>query len=362
MTNHNYCVILAGGKGRRLWPVSRESKPKQFLDFFGVGRTQLQQTYDRFAAFIPHENILINTTEPYLGLVHEQLPDVDADHIMTEPIHRNTAPSAAWASHRVMMLDPDASLIISPSDQMIVGEDAFRQNMLDALDITASNYCALAMGVKPTRPEPGYGYIQMGDAESHGVYRVKSFVEKPEREFAKMFIENGEFYWNTSLFVGNARACFDSLARQLPTVLRDFATINSGENYSIERENRYIAENFSAYPNMTIEECMFEKSDITYVMKCDFGWADIGTWHSLYEVMPHGENENVSIGGHARMIDAAGNIVKLPQGKLAVVQGLKDYIIVDCDDVLLVCHRGDSSSLIRKFINDIKFSDDSKYV
>lgn len=362
MTNHNYCVILAGGKGRRLWPVSREAKPKQFLDFFGVGRTQLQQTYDRFAAFIPRENILINTTAPYLHLVKEQLPEVSDDQIMTEPIHRNTAPSGTWAAHRVMMLDPKASLIISPADQVIVDEEAFRRNMTEALDITAANYCALAMGVKPTRAEPGYGYIQLGEAESHGVYRVKSFVEKPERSFAQMFIDSGEFYWNTSLFVGNAKALFDCFARQLPSVLREFVETHSGKEYSIEKENKYIEDNFSTYPNMTMEECLFEKSDITYVMKCDFGWADIGTWHGLYEAMPPGESNNVVVDSNARLINAHGNIVKLPKDKLAVIQGLDNYIIVDYNDVLLVCPREDSSSLIRKFINDIKFSDDSKFV
>jgi len=362
MTSHNYCVILAGGKGRRLWPASRESKPKQFLDFFGVGRTQLQQTYDRFAAFIPRENILLNTTAPYLDLVKEQLPEVSDDNIMTEPIHRNTGPSATWAAHRAMMLDPEASLIISPSDQAITNEEAFRRNMTEALSITASNYCTLAMGVKPTRAEPGYGYIQLGEAESHGVYRVKSFVEKPEREFAKMFLDSGEFYWNTSLFVGNAKALFDSFARQLPPVLREFADANSGSKYSINKENKYIEKNFSTYPNMTIEECLFEKSDTSYVMKCDFEWADIGTWHGLYEAMPHSEGNNVVVDSNARMINSHGNIVKLSNGKLAVIQGLENYIVADFDDVLLICQREDSSSLIRKFINDIKFSEDSKFV
>lgn len=362
MTNHNYCVILAGGKGRRLWPASRESKPKQFLDFFGMGLTQLQQTYQRFAAFIPKENILVNTTVNYVDLVHEQLPEVNESHIMVEPLHRNTAPSSVWAAHRVMMLDPEASLIISPSDQAIIGEEAFRRNMLDALSLSASNYCVLAMGVKPTRPEPGYGYIQLGDAVSHGVYNVQSFVEKPQREFAQMFLDSGEFYWNTSLFVGNAKACFECLARQLPMVLRDFIDKHSDGEYSIEKENKYVNDNFSAYPNMTVEECLLEKSDVSYVMKCEFGWADLGTWHGLYEAMPHDADSNVLLNSHVRAIDAHGNIVKVPNGKLAVIQGLDNYIVVDRDDVLLICQREDSSSLIRKFVNDMKFSDDKKYV
>lgn len=362
MINHNYCVILAGGKGRRLWPASRESKPKQFLDFFGVGRTQLQQTYDRFASFIPRENILINTTAGYVDLIKQQLPDVDDANIMVEPIHRNTAPSSAWAAHRVMILDEQASLVISPSDQAIINEEAFRHNMLDALSISASNYCVLAMGVKPTRPEPGYGYIQLGEAESHGVYTVQSFVEKPQREFAQMFLESGEFYWNTSLFVGNAKALFECLARQLPTVLRDFAEANARDKYSIEKENKYVTDNFSAYPNMTAEECLLEKSDVTYVMKCDFGWADLGTWHGVYEAIRKEKDENVVINSHVRTNNSKGNIIKIPKDKLAVIEGLNNYIIADTGDVLLICPREDSSSSIRKIINDIKLSDDEKYI
>ena len=191
--NHNYCVILAGGKGRRLWPCSREERPKQFIDFFGTGRTQLQQTFDRMRKILPLSHIYINTNRIYLELVREQLPEVEADHIMAEPIHRNTAPSVAWACHRIGHLDDRANLLVVPSDQVVLNEEAFRTNVCEGFDFVADNDCLLTMGVKPTRAEPGYGYIQIGESARHAVHRVQSFTEKPDREFARMFMESGEF-------------------------------------------------------------------------------------------------------------------------------------------------------------------------
>ena len=201
----DFCVILAGGKGRRLWPCSREEYPKQFIDFFGTGRTQLQQTYDRFARVLPRENIFVNTNEVYAHLVREQLPELDEVHLMAEPIHRNTAPSVAWACHRVLMICPDANLIVSPSDQDVHDEDAFRENLREGLEFVTHNDGLLTLGVKPTRPEPGYGYVQLGEAVNDHLFHVQSFTEKPSREFARLFIDSGEFYWNTGLFMSHAR-------------------------------------------------------------------------------------------------------------------------------------------------------------
>lgn len=197
--NNYYCVILAGGKGRRLWPCSRSNYPKQFIDFFGVGRTQLQQTYDRMAKIVPADHIYINTNEEFVHLIKEQLPEVSMDNILAEPIHRNTAPSMAWANHRISMINPNACVITTPSDQAIFNEEAFRENVLKGLAFVAENDRFLTMGVKPTRPEPGYGYIQMGDVFCDNMYQVQSFTEKPERDFAKIFVESGEFfleYWS----------------------------------------------------------------------------------------------------------------------------------------------------------------------
>ena len=203
--NNNYCIILAGGKGMRLWPCSRAQYPKQFIDFFGTGRTLLQQTFDRFAKVVPPDHIFVNTNQAYASLVKAQLPELLEDNLMAEPIHRNTAPSVAWTTHRITHENPDANIIVTPSDQMVQNEDAFRQNVMEGFDFVEHDDTLLTMGVKPTRPEPGYGYIQVGEPVGRDVYRVKSFTEKPEREFAKMFVQSGEFYWNTGLFLSNAR-------------------------------------------------------------------------------------------------------------------------------------------------------------
>ena len=359
-TDHFYCVILAGGKGRRLWPFSREQYPKQFIDFFGTGRTQLQQTYDRFASIMPRNHIFVNTNEAYVPLVREQLPELDDVHLMAEPIHRNTAPSTVWATHRIMMIDPEASVVVSPSDQTVQDEEAFRRNIIEGLSLVAAQDTVLTMGVKPTRPEPGYGYIQMGDIVSENIFKVKSFTEKPERDFAKLFLENGEFLWNTGLFIGRARVLFDCIATQLPVMLRQFDADNS--DASIEHENNYIQEHFPTYPNLSLDYAVLERSENVCVMRCDFGWADLGTWHSIYEAMRHDSNDNVVIDSDVLLDDAHGNVIKLPKGKLAIINGLDGFIIAEKDNVLLICRKEDSSALVRKFVNEVQLHKGEEFV
>lgn len=358
--NNYYCVILAGGKGRRLWPTSREHYPKQFIDFFGSGQTQLQQTYERFARILPEQNIFVNTNILYLDLVREQLPQVAADHIMAEPIHRNTAPSAAWATHRVMHLNPEASIIFTPSDQTVQDDEAFAKNVLDGLEFVSDNDCLLTMGVKPTRPEPGYGYIQLGECAAQDVYKVQSFTEKPERDFAKMFMESGEFYWNTGLFLSNARYCFDSFCKLLPAVLRNFDQMKP--DFSAAEEDAFIKDNFPSYPNLSIDYGILEKSDNVFVMKCDFGWADLGTWHSMYEAMQKGPGDNVVVDSEVLLDNAHNNVIKLPKGRLAVINGLDGYIVVEKDNVLLICKKEDSSALVRKFVNEVQIKKGEDFV
>lgn len=251
--NHknNYCVILAGGKGRRLWPWSREQYPKQFIDFFGCGRTQLQQTFDRFSKIVPHENIYVNTNINYAGIVKEQLPELPEQNIMAEPIHRNTAPSAAWTTHRILHTNPEASIVITPSDQIVQNEEMFAKNINEGLDFVSTHDCILTMGVKPTRPEPGYGYIQAGEPVGNDVFMVQSFTEKPEREFAKIFMESGEFYWNTGLFFANARYGFKRFGEILPHVLTSFD--EQHPDFTVEDEQNFIRENFPSYPNLSLD-------------------------------------------------------------------------------------------------------------
>lgn len=355
----NFCVILAGGKGRRLWPCSREKYPKQFLDFFSTGKTLLQHTYERMANIVPPANIFISTNDDYEDLVEEQLPDIKKENILSEPIFRNTAPSVAWATYRIVNTCSDARIVVVPSDQAVFNEEVFKDNVLSGLEFVGNNDSLLTMGIRPTRPEPGYGYIQVGDAAgTDNVYKVKTFTEKPDREFARMFMDSGEFCWNTGLFLANACYLRERLKNIFPSVFRK---IDNGEGLlPPEEERAFIEENFPLFPNLSIDYGILEKNDNVYVMKCSFGWADLGTWHSIYESMSKGEEDNVVIGSQVIMEESARNIVKLPKDHLGVIHGLDGYIVAEKDNVLLICKKGDSSALIRKYINEvhIRYGDD----
>lgn len=355
----NYCIILAGGKGRRLWPCSRESKPKQFIDFFGVGRTQLQQTFDRFARILPKENIIICTNREYAPMVREQLQDLHEENLMIEPVNRGTAPSVAWANMRVCRRDLQGCVVITPSDQFVLNEEAFYQNMEEAFAFVASHDQLLTMGVEPTRPEPGYGYIQKGepvpDSSPSGesdIYCVQSFTEKPEREFAQMFMDSGEFLWNTGLILANTRFLNECFRRLFPDVLNPLD--NHLANYTIEQEMAFVNEHYPSYPNMSIDQGVLERCEDVCVLRCDFGWADLGTWHAIYECKSRGVDDNVVIDSEVMMEDSRNNVIKLPKGRLGVINGLDGYIVAEEDNVLLICKKGDSSALVRKYVNEVK--------
>ena len=320
----------------------------------------MQQTFDRMAKIVPADHIYINTNEEYVNLVKEQLPEVSADNILAEPIHRNTAPSMAWANHRISMMNPDACVITTPSDQAIFNEEAFRENVFEGLAFVAENNHFLTMGVKPTRPEPGYGYIQMGDVCSDNIYHVRSFTEKPERDFAKIFMESGEFYWNTGLFLSNVSYLRECFCKILPPVLRGYD--KKYPEFSVETENAYMKESFSSYPNISVDFGILEKPSNVCVMRCDFGWADLGTWHSIYEAMQKGEGDNVIVDSDVLMENCSNTVVKVPKGKLAVLNGLDGFIVAESDNVLLVCKKEDSSALVRKYVNEIQMKKGDEFV
>ena len=361
ISKSNYCIILAGGRGKRLWPSSRMERPKQFLDFFGTGRTQLQDTFCRMTSIVPKENIYVCTCKEYEHWVHEQLPELQDGCLMIEPINRNTAGSVAWAMLNIQKRDENASIVIVPSDQYITGEDAFKRNVIDGLDLVGQKDMVLVMGIKPTRPEPGYGYIQIGDyADFDDIYKVKSFTEKPERDFARMFMESGEWYWNTGMFLSNVHYLGMCLYKFLPVVLRNFDEIKS--DWTIQEEVAYVQENFSRYPNLSIDLGILEKSDNVYVKKCEFGWADMGTWHGIYEAMQKSNDDNVIINSDTILEDSHNNIIKLPEGKLAVINGLDGYIVAEKDNVLLICKKEDSSALIRKYVTEVQIKKGEKFI
>jgi len=359
LNKQNYCIILAGGKGRRLWPSSRESKPKQFIDFFGVGRTQLQQTFDRFARILPTENIIICTNREYAPMVREQLRDLHEENLMIEPINRGTAPSVAWANMRVCRRNQQGMVVITPSDQFVLNEEAFYKNTAEAFDFVAAHDRLLALGVEPTRPEPGYGYIQKGDpADDPDIYGIQSFTEKPERDFAQMFMDSGEFLWNTGIIFGRATFLNDCFRRLFPDVLNPVDAHMA--SFTIEQEMAFVNQYYPAYPNLSIDQGILERCDDVCVMRCDFGWADLGTWHAIYECKSRGEGDNVIIDSEVMMEDSHNNVVKLPKGRLGVINGLDGYIVAEQGNVLLICKKGDSSALVRKYVNEVqmKYGDD----
>jgi len=361
LPNKNYCLILAGGRGKRLWPSSRREHPKQFIDFFGTGRTQLQSTYDRISRLMPKENILVCTSEDLMPLLHEQLPELPLENVLAEPVNRNTAPAVAWAGRRIMRRCEDGRVLVIPSDQLILDDEAFGRNVLDGLNFVAENDLMLTMGVRPTRPEPGYGYIQMGEATpSSGIHKVKSFTEKPERDFARIFMESGEFLWNTGMFLANVNHLRQFFMKLFPDFAQRFDALPA--DYSFAEAQNYVRTYYPLYPNVSMDKATLELWDDTYVMRCDFGWADLGTWHSVYEYKQKEEGDNVVIDSEVMLEDCKNNVIKLPRGHVGVINGLDGYIVAEEGDVLLICKKGDSSALIRKYINEVGIRYGEEYV
>ena len=353
--NKNYCVILAGGRGKRLWPCSRQEYPKQFIDFFGTGRTQLQQTYDRVLRTVANDHIFVTTTDEFVPIAMSQLPTIAEDHFLREPVNRNTAPSVTWACYHILRECPDANVIVIPSDQTMYNEDAFDRNVCDGLEFVASNEGILCMGITPTRPEPGYGYVQIGDRCQCGrenLYHVKSFSEKPEREFARVFMHSGEFLWNTGIFISNVRFLLNHFKRVMPLVFRQIEA--EGHAGNIDEETKYIWDYFPLFPNLSVDYGILEHSDDAYVMICDFGWADMGTWHSIYEAESRYDGDNVVLDSEVMLEDCSDNVIKLEKGRLGVISGLNGYIVAEKDNVLMICKKGDSSAQIRKFVNEVQ--------
>ena len=354
---NNYCVIMGGGIGSRFWPFSRKTLPKQFLDFFGTGRSLLQQTFDRFNKIIPTENNLIVTNEMYAGLVQEQLPGLKPEQILLEPTRRNTAPCIAWASYHIHALNPQANIVVAPSDHLILKEGEFLEAIEKGLEFVSVNDKLLTLGIKPNRPETGYGYIQIVEQVGDNFYKVKTFTEKPELELAKVFVESGEFYWNSGLFMWNVNSILKATETHLPELS---SKLSLGEGvYGTPEEMNFINENFPACPNVSIDFGVMEKADNVYVSLGDFGWSDLGTWGSLYDLSPKDENGNVILKCQSMVYKSKNNIVVLPKDKVAVIDGLDGYLIAEADGVLLICKK-DEEHAFRKYVNDaqIKFGDE----
>ncbi|WP_029904914.1 mannose-1-phosphate guanylyltransferase [Prevotella sp. 10(H)] len=356
---NNYCVIMSGGIGSRFWPFSREARPKQFLDFFGTGRSLLQMTVDRFKKILPIENIFIVTNAEYAHMVKEELPELNSKQILLEPMRRNTAPCIAFATYHINSFNANANIVVAPSDHLILKEDDFLSIIENAFAFVEKHNTLLTLGIRPSRPETGYGYIQMSEEKLDDVTKVKVFTEKPNLELAKVFYESGEFLWNSGIFVWNNKTILEAFHQYLPEITNRF---DQGlDKFGTDKEKAFIDENFPFCPNISIDYGVMEKAMNVYVQAADFGWSDLGTWGSLYEISDKDENSNATLISNTLFYDSSENVVTLPAGKLAVIQGLEGYIIAEADGVLLICKKDDEQR-IKQFVADVKLKYGEKYI
>lgn len=355
MADNKYCLILAGGNGSRLWPISRTTKPKQFLDLFGTGRTLLQQTYDRVVQFIDPSHIYVSTNVDYLPLVYEQLPEVDDMHILEEPLRRGTLAAVAWGSVFIAKQDPQSVLFVTPSDQIILREEQYKQDVLAGFQFVGENEGLLVMGITPSRPETGYGYIQIDDEKSlsNDIFPVKSFTEKPDAEFANIFMQEGNFLWNTGLLCFNTRSMLDNLFMLVPEYRVEIPRMMA----EAESNNpKLLPEFFSVLPNYNMDVSILERTSQVYVQRGHFGWADIGTWASIGKDVPSDADGNVMLDTDAYLYECSDNVIRLPKGHTAVVKGLHDYVIAEEGEFLMICPRQDIAAM-RRMHTDTKFGD-----
>lgn len=341
---------MAGGIGSRFWPKSRRSMPKQFLDILGDGKSFLRHTFERFRPMFPIENFLVVTNRDYLDLVLEQIPELRADQVLCEPVGRNTAPCICYAAATLLRRDPQARMVVTPSDHFVSDEGRLRDIIGECLGFVSTHDVLMTVGVCPTRPETGYGYIQVSDDGT--MSRVKSFTEKPDLELAQTFLHYGEFFWNSGIFVWRAADIMRSIEEYLPEHYALFQSIS--EDLGSEREEESVAKVFSECRAISIDFGVMERAENVYVRVGEFGWSDIGTWGSLYQQMPKDECGNV-VQGRAALYDTANSMISLPTDKVAVVSGLQDYVVVDTSDVLMICPR-DREQDIKKYVEDVKYN------
>lgn len=356
---------MAGGGGRRFWPISRNDRPKQFIDILGVGRTMLQMTFDRMSKIVPQENIIIVTAASYYNIVKDQLPQIVDDNILLEPYRRNTAPCIAYATYKLLKRNPSATVIAVPSDSLIIGEDIFCEAVRGALQYASTSDNLFTIGITPTRPETNFGYIQFNRKESVQVgnstlCEVKTFTEKPPLELAEVFYETGEFLWNSGMFVWNLKTIKRELELRLPEITSLFK--GGEEYYYTTREAEFILRVYQDCPAISIDYGVLEKTDKVWVFSSNFGWADVGTWSAVYDnYSDKDKNGNIIKAEEVLLENVSDTIIKADDPKkLVVLRDLKDYMVIDHNDILLVCPRSDKT--IKAIVADLTTKENSKYL
>jgi len=350
MKSENYCIIMAGGVGSRFWPLSRQQKPKQFLDILGTGRTLIQMTYDRFEPLFAPENFFIVTNAEYKELVHEQLPDVPTGNILAEPSRRNTAPCIAYANSRIASICPNANIVVTPADHLVLDTEKFRNVITKGLNFTREKRALLTLGMFPTRPETGYGYIQAEQNELE-IKEVKVFTEKPLLEMAVKMVESGEFYWNAGIFIWTLRSIEEAFKSYLPDIEALFA--QGKIHWNTKEEEAFIEQTYAVCRSISVDIGIMEKADNVFVYCTAFGWSDLGTWGSLYENSDKNQENNAVIKGSFISYNSTNCVISASKNKLVVAEDLDDYIIADSDDVLLICKKSNEQN-IKNIVSTVK--------
>ncbi len=351
--NNNFAVIMAGGIGSRFWPMSKEEFPKQFLDVLGIGRTLIQMTYDRLLKVVPSNQIYVVTNESYKDLVVEQL-GISANQVLTEPMRKNTAPCIAYAAHKIHSINQNANLIVAPADHLILKEDRFVSIINTAIEKAEEGENIVTLGIKPSRPDTGYGYIQFvndNDIIMGEVRKVKQFTEKPNRELAELFLKGGDYYWNSGIFIWTSKTIISALEKFKPALNNLFST--TGNDYNTENEQTFVNNAFTDCEDISIDFAILENSKHVHVVLANFGWSDLGTWGSLYTHLDKDIEGNAVIGDDVHLFDSENCIINLPKNKLAVIQGLKDHIVVESDDVLMIVKKEDEQK-IKGYLKEVK--------
>jgi mannose-1-phosphate guanylyltransferase len=338
MNKNYYAILMAGGVGSRFWPVSTTEFPKQFHDMLGAGETLIQKTFSRLSKLIPEENILILTNELYNHIVLEQLPMVKQEQVLLEPAMRNTAPCILYASLKIKKQNPDAIMVVAPSDHWIEDEDVFVQNLQQCFDFCAKENALLTLGIQPTFPNTGFGYIEYDKTDTNPIKKVNQFREKPDYETAKMFLESGNFLWNGGIFIWSAKSVTEAFEKFQPQMNQLFS--DGWESYNTSAEKSFIEENYALADNVSIDYAIMENASNVYVLPATFDWNDLGTWGSLHEKLNKDENSNAIVNATVLLDNASGNIISTSKDKLVIIDGLQDYIIVDKDNTLLIYPKG----------------------
>ena len=353
-----YAVIMAGGSGTRFWPFSRSDKPKQFLDVLGTGQSLLQMTFDRFKKIADVDKILVVANQKYKEMILEQLPELNDDQILLEPFQRNTAPCIAYACYKIAQRDPEASIVVSPSDHIVFKGDVFTSIIAKAIYSAQEDEKLVTVGVKPNRPETGYGYIQYLENRESDIKRVKTFTEKPEKAIAQSFIDSGEFVWNAGIFVWSAKAIMSAFKKHLPEMDEVFSGLSP--YYFTDEEQAHVDDGYAQCKNISIDYGIMESAKNVFVIMGDFGWSDLGSWQSLYEISEKDENQNM-VNANAIVYDSKGCTISGPKEKLIVVSGLDNCLITDFGNAILICNKKRGTEL-KRIVHDIRTSKNPKFI